>query len=151
MTKLREPLSIEFVLSQVLPKLEDEEVKKSTGKSISHFRKCGDADDKDHNIYLADAIKLDIILDRINEGTPLLNTFLHVIDKKRSESNEESSISHSIMQIVSRIGKLTDVTEKALDPKSQSGSSVSNQEKDRIYKALKEVEAKIASLKKSID
>ena len=55
------------------------------------------------------------------------------------------------MQIVSRIGKLTDVTEKALDPKSQSGSSVSNQEKDRIYKALKEVEAKIASLKKSID
>ena len=60
MTKLREPLSIEFVLSQVLPKLEDEEVKKSTGKSISHFRKCGDADDKDHNIHLADAIKLPI-------------------------------------------------------------------------------------------
>ena len=34
MTKLRQPLTIEFILSQVLPKLEDEEVKKYTGKSI---------------------------------------------------------------------------------------------------------------------
>ena len=50
MTKLREPHSIEFALNQVLKKLKDEEIKKSTGKSISHFRKCGDADDKDHNI-----------------------------------------------------------------------------------------------------
>ena len=52
MTKLREPHSIEFALNQALTKLKDEEIKKSTGKSISHFRKCGDADDIDHNIAL---------------------------------------------------------------------------------------------------
>ena len=63
----------------------------------------------------------------------------------------EGSIEQSIMQIVSRIGKLTDVTEKALDPKSPGGTSLNTQEKDKIYKALKEVEARIASLKKSID
>ena len=147
MTVIRDFGTIEQALAHSLKHLKEDEVKVATGKSLSHFRKCSDQSNKDNVLHLEDAIKLDIILDRINEGTPLLNTFLHVIDKKRSESNEESSISHSIMQIVSRIGKLTDVTEKALDPKSQSGSSVSNQEKDRIYKALKEVEAKIASLK----
>ena len=62
MTKLRKPLSIEFVLSQVLTKLNEIEIKNSTGKSVSHFRKCGDTDDKDHNISFSDAIKLDIIL-----------------------------------------------------------------------------------------
>ena len=33
MTKLRKPLSVEFVLSQAIKKLNEEEIKKSTGKS----------------------------------------------------------------------------------------------------------------------
>jgi len=80
MTKLREPHSIEFALNQVLKKLKDEEIKKSTGKSISHFRKCGDADDKDHNIGLSDAIKLDILLQQKKLGTPLLDCFNFKLD-----------------------------------------------------------------------
>ena len=62
MTKLRKPLSIEFVLSQMLAKITDEEIKLSTNKSLSHFRKCSDPDDKDHTLYLKDAILLDLIL-----------------------------------------------------------------------------------------
>ena len=72
MTKLRKPLSIEFVLSQALIKLNEMEIKNFTGKTISHFRKCGDADDKDHNISFSDAIKLDILLQQRKLGTPLL-------------------------------------------------------------------------------
>ena len=34
----------------------------STNKSMSHFRKCSDPDDKDHTLYLKDAILLDLIL-----------------------------------------------------------------------------------------
>ena len=73
MTKLRKPISIEFVLSQALTKLNESEVKNSTGKTISHFRKCGDTDDKDHNISFSDAIKLDILLQQRKLGTPLLD------------------------------------------------------------------------------
>ena len=40
---------------------------------------------------------------------------------------------------------------KALNSDSLDGSKLSAHEKDRIYKALKEVEARISSLKKSID
>ena len=41
--------------------------------------------------------------------------------------------------------------EKALDPSSPSGIGISTEEKDNIYKAIKEVEARIASLKKAIE
>ena len=62
MTKLRKPLSIEFVLSQLLTKITDEEINLATNKSMSHFRKCSDPDDRDHTLYLKDAILLDLIL-----------------------------------------------------------------------------------------
>ena len=61
MTKIREPLSIEKILKNLIGKLKENEIKEFTGKSISHFRKCSDPDDKDHNLHLADAIKLDIL------------------------------------------------------------------------------------------
>ena len=64
MTKYRESLSIEFVLSQVIKKLDDEEIKNFTGKSISHYRKCSDPEDKDHTLHLKDAIQLDILMQK---------------------------------------------------------------------------------------
>ena len=151
MTILRNFGSIEQALAHSLKHLKEEEVKSSTGKSLSHFRKCSDPDNKDNVIHFEDAIHLDVLLDRAGLGTPLLSTFIHTIDKKRTESNQEFSVSHSLMQIVARIGNLSDVTEKALDPKSQSGVNLSKQEKDKIYKALKEVEGKMAALKKAVD
>ena len=58
MTKIRDPLTIEHILSKVINKLDEHEVKNITNKSISHFRKCSDPDDKDQNLHYADAIKL---------------------------------------------------------------------------------------------
>ena len=52
MTKKREILSIEFTLSQIINKLDPGEVKNATGKSISHFRKCSDPEDKNHTLFL---------------------------------------------------------------------------------------------------
>ncbi len=51
MTKLREPLTIEHILAQAISKLDEDEIKNITSKSISHFRKCSDPDDKDHNLH----------------------------------------------------------------------------------------------------
>ncbi len=52
MTKIREPLSVEHVLSNVINKLDENDIKNITNKSSSHFRKCSDPDDKDHTLYL---------------------------------------------------------------------------------------------------
>ena len=56
MTKIREPLSVEKILKSIISKLKENEIEEFTGKSISHFRKCTDPDDKDHNLHLNDAI-----------------------------------------------------------------------------------------------
>ena len=65
--------------------------------------------------------------------------------------NTKASIMQSLLHTGERLGRLMGVTEKALDPNSPSGSNISKDEKDKIYKALKEVEEKIASLKKAIE
>ncbi len=72
MTKIRDYLSIEQVLSQVIKKLDENEIKNFTNKTISHFRKCSDPDDKDHTLYLSDAIKLDIVSAQKGHGFPVI-------------------------------------------------------------------------------
>jgi len=150
MTKLRKPLSIEFVLSQVLRKLDKIEIKNSTGKSISHFRKCADADDKDHNISFSDAIKLDIILQQKKLGTPLIDYFNLKLEYELRIINEYENISNVLINIGGRIGNLMDITQEAIGPSGPAGSNVSKKEKQKIFKAVSEVDEKIAKLKLSI-
>ena len=150
MTKLRKPLSIEFVLSQALAKLNENEVKNSTGKTISHFRKCGDADDKDHNISFSDAIKLDVLLQQRKLGTPLLDYFNLKLQSELRKINEYESISNVLINIGGRIGNLMYITQEAIKPSRPKGSSICKEEKQKIFKAVSEVEEKIAKLKLSV-
>ena len=150
MTKLRKPLSIEFVLSQVLTKLDEIEIKNSTGKSISHFRKCGDEDDKDHNISFSDAIKLDILIQQKKLGTPLLDYFNLKLEYELRKINEYENISNVLINIGGRIGNLMDITQEAIEPSGPRGSNITKEEKQKIFKAVTEVDEKIAKLKLSI-
>ena len=150
MTKLREPLTVEHVLSQVISKLEEDEVKNITNKSISHFRKCSDPDDKDHNLHFIDAIKLDLILQKNQKGTPFLDNFEILLNEELKDINSSDNISNTLINIGGRIGDLMDVTNESLDPNSHSGEKISDIEKDKIHKAIKEVEEKMARLKLSI-
>jgi predicted amidohydrolase len=43
-----------------------------------------------------------------------------------------------------------DVTNQSIDPKSSEGENISNIEKERIHRAIREVEEKMARLKLSI-
>ena len=77
MTKIRKPLSIEKILKDSINKLNEKEIETLTGKSISHFRKCSDPDDKDHNLHLSDAIKIDILSLKSQNFTPRHITILY--------------------------------------------------------------------------
>ena len=150
MTKIREPLSIEKILKDLIGKLKEDEIKEFTGKSISHFRKCSDPDDKDHNLHLADAIKLDILSLRSQNGSPFLDNIELIIDQEFNELEKLKDISRILNNIGGRIGNLMDVTEQATSPESQKGAEISSKEKDNIFKAISEVEEKIAKLKLSV-
>ena len=150
MTKLRDPLSIEKILKDLIGKLKENEIKEFTGKSVSHFRKCSDPDDKDHNLHLADAIKLDILSLRSQNGSPFLDNIELIIDQEFNELEKLKDVSRILNNIGGRIGNLMDVTEQATSPESQKGAEISSKEKDNIFKAISEVEEKIAKLKLSV-
>ena len=150
MTKIRNPLSIENVLSSMISKLDEDEVKNLTNKSISHFRKCSDPDDKDHNLYLSDAIKLDILMQRSLLGTPLIDNFQLFLDNEFKKVNSFENIENTVLKVGGRVGDLMDVVQEAMDPDSPLGKDLSKKEKDLISKSIIELEEKIAKLKMSI-
>ena len=150
MTKLREPLSVEKILKSIISKLKENEIEEFTGKTISHFRKCSDPDDKDHNIHLNDAIKLDILSVKSQKGTPFLDHISLIINKEFSDMDKIEDVSRNLITIGGRIGNLMDITDKALHPESPKGEEISKREKDNIFNAISEVEEKIAKLKLSI-
>ena len=150
MTKIRDPLSIENVLSNMVSKLNDDEVKNITSKSISHFRKCSDPDDKDHNLYLSDAIKLDILMQRSLLGTPLMDNFQLFLDNEFKKVNSFENLENTLLKVGGRVGDLMDVVQEAMDPESPLGKDLSKKEKDLIFKSIIELEEKIAKLKMSL-
>tara|TARA_Y100000741_G_scaffold365062_1_gene358766 strand:- start:305 stop:760 length:456 start_codon:yes stop_codon:yes gene_type:complete len=150
MTKIRDYLSIEQVLSQVIKKLDENEIKNFTNKTISHFRKCSDPDDKDHTLYLSDAIKLDILMQRKSFGTPLIDNFQLMLDDEINKINSFENVENTLIKIGGRVGNLMDVIQEAISPESSLGKELSNNEKDIISKAITEVEEKVAKLKLSI-
>ena len=150
MTKIRNPLSIENVLSSIISKLDENEVKNLTNKSISHFRKCSDPDDKDHNLYLSDAIKLDIIMQRNSLGTPLMDNFQIMLDEEFKKINSFENLENTLLKVGGRVGDLMDVVQEAINPESALGKDLSKKEKDLINKSIIELEEKIAKLKISI-
>ena len=150
MTKIRNPLSIENVLSNMISKLDEDEVKNLTNKSISHFRKCSDPDDKDHNLHLGDAIKLDIIMQRNSLGTPLMDNFQIMLDEEFKKVNSFENLENTLLKVGGRVGNLMDVVQEAMDPESPLGKDLSKKEKDLISKSIIELEEKIAKLKMSI-
>ena len=150
MTKIRNPLSIENVLSNMISKLDEDEVKNLTNKSISHFRKCSDPDDKDHNLYLSDAIKLDIIMQRNYLGTPLMDNFQIMLDEEFKKVNSFENLENTLLKVGGRVGDLMDVVQEAMNPDSALGKDLSKKEKDLINKSIIELEEKIAKLKISI-
>ena len=150
MTKIRNPLSIENVLSNMISKLDEDEVKNLTNKSISHFRKCSDPDDKDHNLHYIDAIKLDILMQRKSLGTPFIDNFSLIIEDEFNKANVYENVASTLIKIGGRVGNLMDTTHDAMSPDSPMGKEISKTEKDQIYKAINEVEEKIAKLKLSI-
>lgn len=150
MTILRKPLTVEHILASIIKDLNEDQVKELTGKSLSHFRKCSDPNDKDHNLHFADAIKLDLILQKSQKGTPFLDNFEVLLNNELSNMDNPNNISNTLINIGGRIGKLMDVTNQSIDPESHEGENISNIEKERIHRAIREVEEKMARLKLSV-
>lgn len=148
--QVRDFLSIEQALSYALEQLTESEILENTKREKVHFIRYANPKEGDRNISHLDSINIDVALMKKNKGHPLLDVHQAIMDKAMEGNNQKPDISRSLLKMGDRLGKLMGVTEKAMDPNSPDGTSINKLEKEEIYKAIAEVEEKIASLKNSL-
>ena len=159
MTKIREPLSIEHTLHLLLKSVTADEVKQYTEKSISHFYKCADPDDKDHNLFLQDAIKLEQLAINKNLGISLLDCFTRMtfddvfnrLSKLGVPSTDDKNIRDQMIDIIHKTSVLMQTIKKYT--KADTGKITSEAKKvdiNRIYDLIFQLETNIVRLKKNI-
>jgi hypothetical protein len=146
----RKILSLESAIKEVIKELKDSGLKSATGKSESHFRKCSDPNDPNHNIHHIDSINIDKLCLEKGLGTPMLYAHESILDSETQKYYIET-VSNILITMGARIGKLMETTHEAIDPKGDSGSQLSQKEKEKIYSAIKDVEEKITQLKIFVD
>ena len=151
MTKIRKFASVEQALSYLLKELDGEEIQQATSKSVDYFRKCSDEKDKDHNIHHKDSIEIDKLCMKKGLGHPMLTSHETILDAFDKSTTNTDGVSNTLINIGSRIGRLMETTQKAVDPEGEEGQNLSQKEKDQIHKAIKEVEDKILNLKMIVD
>ena len=149
MPKTREFLTIEQALAYALKDLTDLDLS-NTKKKKDAFNTYADPNKHDRNITLRDAIEVDISLMKKSKGHPLLDVYHAIMETALEGSNFKPNVTQSLLTMGERVGKLMGVTEQAMSPNSPSGQGFSKEEKDQIYKAIKELEEKITNLKSSI-
>ena len=81
----------------------------------------------------------------------MLTSHETILDAADKSTTNVDSVSNTLINIGSRIGRLMDTTQKAMDPEGEEGQNLSQKEKDHIHKAIKEVEDKILNLKMIVD
>lgn len=150
MAKTRDFGSIEQALLHALKDLTDEDLL-ATKKKKEDLRRYSDPDKADRKIPHIDSVDIDIALMKKGKGHPLLSAHEAMIEKALSGHNNKETITHSLLILGERLGKLMGQTEKAINPDSPGGTMLTKEEKDKIYIAIKEVEEKIANFKKAIE
>ena len=149
MSKPREFNSLEQALIHALDGLSDNDLA-ATKKKKKDLTRYSDPDKPERNITHRDSIDIDIACIRKNLGHPLLDVHEALIAKALYGKDNDSPITQSLLHLGGRIGKLMDAANEAAEPDSPGGTAMTKTEKERIYKALKEVKAKIAALELSI-
>ena len=149
MAKIRDFNTIEQAIKHALKDLNDEDLK-NTKKKVSEFRKYSDPKKAEYNISHIDSIAMDIALMKKGKGHPLLDVHSAIMETALEGINFKPNVTQSLLTMGERVGKLMGVTEQAMSPDSPGGQGFSDKEKDKIYKAIKDLEEKITNLKSSI-
>ena len=147
----RKLLSLELALKNIIKELKKDEIKKITGKSESHFRKCTDEQNFDHNIHHIDSIRLDLEFRRRKLGSPMLEAHESMLEAADLKLGKLDNTSNTLIDISAKIGRLMEATKDAIDVESEGGTKFSKNEKEKINVAIEEVEKKILTLKQIID
>ena len=152
MVKIRKIASNENGIAEVVKILNEDEIEKTIGKSVSYLRKCSDPDlpqQIDHN----DSFKLDKACIEKKKAPPLLTAHEYMLDQEfvKFDDNNSKDINGMLVRFTILHGKLTELVNNAQNPKGDKGSEISVLEKKEIFDAIKALENKVLKLKMTID
>ena len=142
--------SIEMALSKITELLSESEIKQASSHGSNYLRKCSDPNEERH-VQHRHSINLDLQCLRKGHGHPLLSAHQAIIENAIKTENMKPDLNQSLLSIVDKLGSLTRTSTAALDPSSPGGVSISTNEKEEIYKSIRDLEAKIAELKKAVE
>ncbi len=149
MSKVKEILTPEYALKDILKNLSDQDISEYIKKTKSLLYKYADPDDKARQISFRDAMILDSKMDEIYGRKPflrLLNDYLSV-----HKSYDNSNLDDFLPEVISIGGKVGDLMNRikmSLDEKSQGGSKIVPKEKELIFEEINKIDDQLDKIKK---
>ena len=148
-------LSIEQALKSAISDLRAKKLnfEKKIGRTEKYLRKCSDENDKDSNIDLKDAIKIDRAVLDIFGGSPILKVYQAQINnyiEHLHNEKKQNDIQNILLDIQQACYELIKVVRESKKEDSHMGEEISNQEKESIYTSIKDIEEQITAIKINI-
>ncbi len=155
MSKVKEILTPEYALKDILKNLSDDDISEYIQKTKSLLYKYADPDDKARQISFKDAMILDSKMSELYGRKPflrLLNDFLSVQNTLNNSNVEE--FLPEVIAIGGKVGDLMNRIKLSLEEKSLGGSKIVPKEKELIFEEINKIDDqldKIKTLLKDID
>ena len=154
--KIRDLASLEKGLDNVLKHLNEEEIKKATGKTRDYISKCSNPDPDDdgikRNIDHIDSVELDKICLKKGVAPPMLGAHTFILDEEKFKLQAPASdVNRMMVKFNILDGYLKKVILDAQDPTGPGNEKITKIEKDKINNAIKAIEDKILKIKLTIN
>ena len=155
MSKVKEILTPEYALKDILKNLSDDDISEYIQKTKSLLYKYAEPDDKARQISFKDAMILDSKMSELYGRKPflrLLNDFLSVQNTLNNSNVEE--FLPEVIAIGGKVGDLMNRIKLSLEEKSLGGSKIVPKEKELIFEEINKIDDqldKIKTLLKDID
>jgi len=154
--KIRELASLEKGLDNVLKHLNEEEIKKATGKTRDYISKCSNPNPDDdgikRNIDHIDSVELDKMCLTKGVSPPMLGAHQYIIDEEKFKLQApQGDLTRMMVKFNILDGYLKKVILDSKDPTGPGSEKITKIEKDKINNAIKAIEDKILKIKLAIN
>ncbi len=148
MSKVKEILTPEYALKDILKNLSDDDISEYIQKTKSLLYKYADPDDKARQISFKDAMILDSKMSELYGRKPflrLLNDFLSVQNNFINSNVEE--FLPEVIAIGGKVGDLMNRIKLSLEEKSLGGSKIVPKEKELIFEEINKIDDQLDKIK----
>jgi len=144
----RNPFSIEDGIKHVMDEIGDKGLREATGKGLKAFVKKSNPTHPGRYVTIEDAVNIDVYLRKKGKGSPLIDCYKTMLDRIRGQVTDKTpeKIHKSLLQIVEELGDVSSTTRKALED-----GEVTDTERQKIAKEIREVETLMSDLKQKLD